>query len=153
MIATKVRIFHESTKRVLFRIFVLFRNFVAKGFSLIEVIIALAIVLTTLTVFGVALSSVPLTKNARSQNLAYHIGAKKVEELRNTPFDSLPAGGAFTDPGFSDLEGASGIFTIANYSGSSSIKQIVVTVFWTDSGKTRSVVLETLMSDKGLNQP
>ncbi len=124
-----------------------------RAFSLIEVIIALAIVLATLTVFGAALSSLPLTKNARNQNLAYHIAAKKVEELRNTPFDQLPASGSFTDPGFSDLNGASGTQTVSNYAGSSSIKLLAVTVFWQDQTVTRSVTLETLVSDKGLNQP
>lgn len=123
-----------------------------KGFSLIEVIIALAMTVLTVTIFGAVLNSLPLTKHARNQNLAYHMAAKKVEELRNIDFASLPASSSFTDPGFADLPGASGSFTIVNYGGSSSIKRLIVTVSWAESGVTKSVILETLMSDKGLNQ-
>lgn len=124
-----------------------------KGLSLIEIIIALALVVVTITIFGVALSSVPLTKTARNQNLAYHIAAEKIEELRNTPFASLPAAGSsFANPALANLPAGSAAFTIQNYQSDSKIKQVTVTVSWVDAGKTRSVVLETLMSERGLNQ-
>ncbi|MDP3741451.1 MAG: prepilin-type N-terminal cleavage/methylation domain-containing protein [bacterium] len=123
------------------------------GFSLIEVVIALAIVLIAVSIFAVAINTVPLTKHARNQNLAYHLAAKKVEELRNTPFDSLPASGSFNDAGFTDLPQASGNLAVANYSGSAQIKRLTVTVSWSESGSSQSLVLETLMSDRGLNQP
>lgn len=145
---------YEKKYRQKFRTFVSFRNFVAgSGFSLIEAIIGLAIIILTITIFGGVLNTLPLTKHARNQNLAYHLAAKKIEELRNTPFSSLPPGGSFTDPGFSDLASGSGSLTVANYSGSGSIKQLTVTISWSEGASSKNLTLETLMSDKGLNQP
>lgn len=123
-----------------------------KGFSLIETIIALAIVLVTLTVFGVALGSLPLTKNARNQNLAYHIAAKKIEELRNTPFALLPPSGSFSDAGLTNLEAGTGTLSITNYEGASQIKDLVVIVSWLEGGAARNINLETLISENGLNK-
>ena len=123
------------------------------GFLIIEVVVALALFLVTLTVFGVAVSTIPLTKTASDQNLAYHIAAKKIETLRHTAYASLPAVGtsSFTDSGFSNLNSATGQVVVATY-GSASAKKITVTVSWQDAGKARSVVIETLMSNAGLNQ-
>ena len=115
------------------------------GFLLIEVIIALALFIATLTIFGVVLSTLPLTKTARNQNLAYHIAAKKIEELRNTPFVSLPSSGSFVDAGFASLESPSGQLTVADY-GSNQIKRVTVLVSWQEGGLARSVTMETLMA-------
>lgn len=123
-----------------------------EGFSLIELIIALALILVAIMIFGVALSSLPLTKTARDQNIAYHIAAGKFEELRNTPFADLPASGSFTDAGFVELRTPTGNLVIVNYEGSTFIKKATVTVSWEELGQTKSVVLETLISENGLNQ-
>lgn len=123
-----------------------------KGFSLIEMIIALALVLATILVFAVALQSSPLTRHARNQNVAYHVAANKIEELRNTQFSSLPASGAFSDPGLGNLQGATAQLTITDYQGSSDVKQVVVTISWLEAGATKSLTLETLMSNSGLNK-
>ncbi len=126
---------------------------VVTGFTLIEVIIALALLMATIIIFSSVLSSIPLTKAARNQNLAYHIAAKKIEELRNTPFNSLPSSGSFSDPALNKLENASGALTVADYEGASDIKKVTVTVVWTDPvGPAKSVALETLMSKNGLNK-
>jgi type II secretory pathway pseudopilin PulG len=121
------------------------------GYSLIEVIIALALVVVTITIFGVAVSSTPLTKTARNQNLAYHIASKKIEELRDTAFDSLPASGAFADSGLAALASPTANLTVADYEGSSEIKKITVVISWDEAGSTRNVTLETLISNTGLN--
>ena len=123
------------------------------GYTLIEAIIALALVLATLAVFGAVVSTAPLTKTARNQNVAYHIAAKKIEELRNTPFASLPASGAFSDPGFSELASSTASLTLSNYQGSSLIKQATVSVNWWENQKQKTVLLDTLISNQGLNQP
>ncbi|MDP3994171.1 MAG: hypothetical protein Q8P75_04300 [bacterium] len=123
------------------------------GFTIIETTIALLLVMVTITIFGVALSSLPLTRTARNQNIAYHIAVKKMEELRDTQFASLPANSTFADPGLANLSNPSADFTIEDYAGSSQIKTATVTVQWQEESHTREVVLETLMSDHGLNRP
>ena len=128
-------------------------NGVKNGFSIIEVAIALLLLLVTITIFGVALSTLPLTKTARNQNIAYHIAAKKIEELRNTSFASLPPGSSFTDPGLANLASSTASYTITDYQGSADIKQATVIVNWDEQGKQRSTSLETLISKGGLNKP
>lgn len=122
------------------------------GFSLIEVIIALAVVLVTMIAFGVVVNTIPLTRTARNQNVAYHIAAKKVEELRHTAFASLPSSGTFTDAGLQNLASSTAALTIANYQSSAIIKQADVTVTWYENNKARNVSLTTLISQGGLNQ-
>ena len=119
-----------------------------KGFSLIEVIIASAMVISSLVIFGVALSTVPLTRTTRNQNIAYH---KKIEDLRRTAFASLPASGPFNDPGLSYLASSTASLTVADYQGSGEIKDISVTVNWVQQGATKNVILQTLISNTGLN--
>ena len=122
-----------------------------KGFSLIEVIIASAMVISSLVIFCVALSTVPLTRTTRNQNIAYHIAAKKIEDLRRTAFASLPASGPFNDPGLSYLASSTASLTVADYQGSGEIKDISVTVNWVQQGATKNVILQTLISNTGLN--
>ncbi len=124
-----------------------------RGFSLIEIIISLGLILITITIFGVAVNTLPLTKNTRNQNVAYHIAAKKIEELRNTQFASLPASGAFTDPGLLELASSSADLVVADYEASNLIKKVTVTVKWSEQANLRTFVLETLMSSNGLNKP
>lgn len=128
-------------------------NRARSGFSIIEVAIALLFIIVTVTIFGVAVSTVPLTKTARNQNIAYHVAAKKIEEFRNTPFVSLPPSGSFTDPGLANLASSTASYTIASYQGSADIKQVTVIVNWDEQGMQRSTSLETLISKGGLNKP
>lgn len=123
------------------------------GFTLIETIISLGLVVIVTIIFISALSTLPLTKNTRNENIAYHVAAKKLEELRNTPFASLPVSGTFVDAGLVALASSTAQFSITNYQSSNQIKQVVVTVSWLEQLTTKSAVLETLISQYGLNQP
>lgn len=131
------------------------RNFKGggSGYTLMEVIVALAIVLVMLVIFGGAVSTIPLTKTARNQNVAYHIAAKKIEELRNTAFASLPGSGPFSDSALSELPGSTGTLTIVNYESSTAIKHVTVQVSWSENATSRNVTLDTLISASGLSQP
>lgn len=119
---------------------------------MVEVMISLAIVLLTLVVFGVAVNTVSLMRLSRDQNVAYHIAAKKVEELRHTSFASLPASGALSDSGLSNLASSTIALSMQNYQSSAEIKQATVTVSWVQGGGDRNVSLTTLIYDGGLNQ-
>jgi len=122
------------------------------GFSLIEVIIAMGLVLTTMLLFGIAVNTVPLVRTAGDQNLAYHLAAKQVETLRNTDFASLPGSGSFSDPGLSLLPAGAASRTVVDYEGDSKIKQATVVVSWQDRTTTRSITLTTLIYNGGVNQ-
>jgi Tfp pilus assembly protein PilV len=124
-----------------------------KGFTLVEVIIALAFLLVTMTIFGLVISSLPLIKTARNQNLAYHLAAKKIEELRNTSYASLPASGSYNDAALAELPSGSANLTVASYQSSAKIKDAVVTISWSDASGSHSVSLETLIGSIGLGKP
>ncbi|MEW6170402.1 MAG: prepilin-type N-terminal cleavage/methylation domain-containing protein [Candidatus Omnitrophota bacterium] len=74
-----------------------------KGFTLIEVMMALAILAFCLT--GMLLTYIgllALSETSRNLSLAVNVAQTKVEELRNQPFDSLVNfnGTTFDVPGF-----------------------------------------------------
>ncbi|OGE76806.1 MAG: hypothetical protein A3C85_03285 [Candidatus Doudnabacteria bacterium RIFCSPHIGHO2_02_FULL_48_21] len=122
------------------------------GFSLVELIVALAVVMVAILLFGVAVSSLPVIKGTRNRNIAYHAAAQKIEELRNTPFASLPGSGSFSYPILSSLASSTAQLTVSNYLGDSEIKQAIVVVSWFENSGTQSVRLDTLISNSGLNE-
>ena len=124
----------------------------SRGFSLVELIIALGIAMVAVLLFTVVISIIPLTKISRNQNLAYHIAAKKIEELRNTVFSSLPTTGTFTDSGLSDLASSTASITVTDYQSSAEVKEITVVVSWQQENQQKSVSLETLIYDGGISQ-
>jgi type II secretory pathway pseudopilin PulG len=121
------------------------------GFTLIEIIISLALIMVTLVLFGAAMMNLPLIKHSRGQNIAYHAAAAEIELLRNTNFASLPVSGPFTNSGLANLENASGSLAISNYEGNAMIKKIIVTVTWYEESAAKTITLETLISNNGLN--
>lgn len=122
------------------------------GFTLIELVVALGVTVIGLMLFAVVVSTIPLTRTSRNQNLAYHIAAKKIEELRNTPFASMPASGTFSDPGLSDLNGSTAALTVSDYQSSADIKEVRVSVSWLQEDDQKSIELETLIYDGGVSQ-
>ena len=122
------------------------------GFTLVELIVGLALTLAALMLFSSVVSTIPLTKTARNQNIAYHIASKKIEELRNTAFASLPASGNFSDSGLSDLASSTASLLVSDYQGSEDIKEIKVTITWLQEAENKSAAVETLIYNGGINQ-
>jgi len=114
--------------------------------------VALGLTVAALVMFGVVLSTVPLTKDSRNQNIAYKVAGKKIEQLRNTPFTNLPSSGVFTDPGLADIASSTATLTVSDFGGNVEIKQINVMITWEESGGTKNLSLDTLISSGGLNQ-
>jgi len=118
-----------------------------KGFSIIEILITLFIIGVMMVLYYAALNSAALSKKLKNENLAYHSANKKMEELRGTPYDSLPPSGNFTDTSFST---GSGTFEVNSVAGFTGLKEIVVTVSWND-GIAKSVVIKSYSGSGGLN--
>jgi prepilin-type N-terminal cleavage/methylation domain-containing protein len=120
------------------------------GMTLIEVLVSLAMIGALLVLYAAAFNVSILTRNMRNENIAYHIATKKIEELRATPYASLPASASFADSQLSQLSNGSANFTISNYSSYTGVKEAVVTVAWTD-GRSRTVSMRTLIGTGGIN--
>lgn len=120
-----------------------------KGISTVEVILSLFIISAALVVYSSSLNLVRLTKSTKYQDIAYHAAIKKIEDLRNTPFSSLPASGSFSDPNFLLLPSGSGQITVTNQA--SDLTQVQVLVTWSEQGNLKTVNLTTLIYASGLN--
>lgn len=120
------------------------------GLSLIEVIISMGILLALFALYVAALNTLTATKHLRFENLAYHVANKKMEELRGTAFASLPSSGTISDAQLAEIPSGTGSFTIANYAGYSGMKEMTVTVTWTER-VAKSVVIKTLVGTGGIN--
>lgn len=73
-----------------------------------------------------------------------------MENLRNTAFGSLPPSGPLADSDLSRLPGGSASLSISDYGSSSLIKDLIVTISWEESGVTKDVTLQTLISQGGI---
>ena len=119
------------------------------GFSTIESIFAILIIVIGLVAYTSSLNLVRGIKSAKFQDIAYHIASKQVENFRNTDFSSLPASAAISDSRLELLPDGAGSFTITNLN--SDLKQINVNVTWIELGNSKSVNLDTLIYVSGIN--
>jgi len=119
-----------------------------KGFTLLEVVISIAIIAGLFMLYIAVIGNIYLAKTVRQKDIALKIASHKIEELRANGYDSLPATGSFSDNNLSSLNSGTGSMTISDYN--SSTKQVQVTVSWKDfSGDNQSVSLSTLIVQSG----
>lgn len=124
-----------------------------KGFTLIEIIVTISVVLVAFGLCALEFTALQISRKQRYEDIAYQIATREMEDLRGTPFASLPANGttSFADSSLSQIPSGADSLVIADYPGYTGVKQITVTVSWLD-GTTKSVVLQTLAQANGLNQ-
>lgn len=123
-----------------------------KGFSLVEFMIAISILaIGLLAVAGLQSTAIRGNLLSKGTTSAILLAEKKMEEFKNTPFASL-TNGTFQDPSnpLTDIGGSGGRFnrswTISTYSGSANMKQITITITWTEGGLSKSTSLDTVIS-------
>lgn len=117
-----------------------------RGFSLIEVVVAVAIIGLIATVTSTLLQRVSVdAREIRNQDLALKIARNEIEVLRASGYASLPASGSFTNTLLSSLVSSSALVTIADFDAKT--KRADVTVSWQSAGlASRSVSLSTLIT-------
>lgn len=119
----------------------------SRGFSLVEVTVALAIIGTMIVATGTLLQRLPVNgREVRDQDLALRIARTELENLRALGYAALPASGPFTDSLLSSLAGGAAAMTVSDFDAKT--KQIEVQVTWLGSGlASRSVSLTTLLTE------
>lgn len=111
------------------------------GFTLFEVIVALGLLVTGVTVIAGVFSLGLLASSDREDlQRALAIAQAKMEEVQNTDVDALANSGPTADPVFDDYQ-----VTLA-VSGANP-KLATVTVAWTPQGGQTSISLATRMAD------
>lgn len=125
-----------------------------RGFTLIEVIVSVALIGTIFVIFGTSLVSVHSQRYADNENIAYAIAEAEIEHIRTMPFasstnrtESSFVGVAPSHGAWNLLNQGLGLLTIENWNGNTNIKQITAKVQWVDNRGTRSVQIQTLLSE------
>ena len=126
----------------------------ARGFSLLEIIVALTIILLGLfAVTFIVLNSMQLVTSNQQSSLALCGAREMIEQVRSTAFSVVYAtfnGKNFAVNGLtaqpSDTDGLPGKATVSN----ADPKKLVVTVEvkWNEEGRNRSLTLYTEMVDR-----
>lgn len=127
-----------------------------KGFSLVEVVLVVAIAGLIGLMIGNLPSSAKLVGNSRYESIAKEISSKSIEELRSITYDNLANGTtSISDPRLSSLPNGSGEVTVNDCpveicTENEQSKLVTVEINWTDAGSARNVRLDTLVSKGGL---
>jgi prepilin-type N-terminal cleavage/methylation domain-containing protein len=118
-----------------------------KGFSLIEVTVAIAIIAVLIVATGLMLQRIPVSgREVRDQDLALKIARSEIEVLRAEGYDALPVTGSFTHPLLTSLASSTASLTVTNYN--TKTKQVTATVTWRGAGLVmRSLSLTTLITE------
>jgi prepilin-type N-terminal cleavage/methylation domain-containing protein len=121
----------------------------SRGFSLIEVVVAIAIVGVVSILPQAILGALPLARIAKHQDLALTIAEHKLEQVRALGYAVLPASGPFTNSLQSDFASSSATLAVNVYNAKT--KWVNVTVFWNEPNipTTFSVSLDTLIAEVG----
>lgn len=94
---------------------------------------------------------ITLNRGSKYQETALRIANSKLQNLRTTAYNSLPASGNFNDGLLSSLPNSQATLTMTDYN--SKTKQAEVTVSWRNpTGQTVQVQLHTLITQGGLGQ-
>ena len=128
----------------------------AKGFNLIEIVLAIAVAGAIFLVIANLPSSINLIGKSKNESIAKDVAAQTIENLRGQTYVNLANGSTtITDGRISSLPGGSGTTVIedcptSSCPGGSEVKKVTVTVSWTQNNEPKSVILTTLISDGGL---
>lgn len=121
------------------------------GFSLVEVLLFMLLALAMATILITSLGGLSKTRGVNLEATASQIASREIENLKNTPFTSLPSSGAILDPDREKLSSdATATRTVANYQGNTNIKQITITVDWTEKGVSKQIAMVTLIYEYGI---
>lgn len=119
-----------------------------RGFSLIETMVAIFVIGSTVALYVTTLRTSAVTREASHGGVALRIAEHKLEELRAAGYDALPASGTFSDSQLSSLTNSTAALTVTTFNPKT--KQVVVTVSWSEpAGGDRSLSLATLITQVG----
>ena len=120
-----------------------------RGFSLIEVIVAIFIVSVLLVLFQALLQNTAAARASKSQGIALSIAQDEIERVRAGGYAAVPASGSFSNSLLAALPASVAAIATSDYNAK--IKSVVVTVSWQEPGRSASstVSLSTLIAKAG----
>lgn len=119
-----------------------------RGFSLIEMVVALFILSITVTFATVVIGTIKIMRDSAYESSAFRIASSKLDELRAGGYDALPPNGVFTDPELANLPQGFASTSVSDLNAKT--KQAAAGVSWLGAdGVTRYVTLTTLITQIG----
>ena len=107
-----------------------------KGFGILEVVITIFLIGVTLLLFQVVSNSVVLNKYNKYKEVALRVAEHQLQDLRTTPYGSLPASGSFNNSQLSEIPNGAGQMTLTEVQDG--LTEAVVTVTWNNTTGTGS---------------
>ncbi len=129
-----------------------------EGFSLIELLVVIVIISTIVFLLANLPNAFLLMAKSKHLSLAREIASKQIEDKRAMQFGNLVNDTTqISDVRLRELPNGSGTTTVADCdlticTNEENIKKITVSILWKDNQKTQSVILDTLLSEGGINQ-
>ena len=127
-----------------------------RGFSLLELLITAAVMsVIILSIYGFFQSVRDINRYANNLVLANQVAQKQIESYRNTPYNTIPTGtqnltSILTPyPSLRTPRSATAVITELQPNG---LKQIDLTITYSDKGGTKTVVVSTLVAARGINK-
>jgi len=119
---------------------------IIKGFTLIELLIAIVLIVVGLaTLMGTMSVGMYADANLEFRLTALNLANEKMEELKDTAFGSISAGTETGSAiGFDWIDQR--IVSVDEPYGPNLLKDVTVTVQWTQKGNTQSVAVETFIA-------
>ena len=125
--------------------------------SLIEIVLIIFIVGFLVLLLGSIPNSMSLVSKAGHIGIAKEIAGGQLEKIRHESFANLTNGETeITDLRLSELVDGSGVVAIEDCDPSictngEDIKKVKVEVLWKEGGKSQNIILETLITEGGIN--
>lgn len=126
-----------------------------KGFSLIEIIISIALIMVMIFVYLSFLNLIKLNKQNSDNSIANFILNQELETVKNMKYSdiSLMQDAPFVGSiNLSLLNGASGKLTVVKMYNDDNLKLVTATLSWLSKSTTKSLTQSIVISSYGLSQ-
>lgn len=117
-----------------------------KGFSLIEITVALGIIISAILVFGVFAGAARLRKTSEFNSIASRIATETIERLKAAQFSQISASGTFPSADLLNLPQGRAFYRTSDFQGNVNIKQIDVTVEWILNGMIKTLKRSSIIA-------
>jgi type II secretory pathway pseudopilin PulG len=124
-----------------------------QGFSIVELVIAIVIAGIIIPAVAMALTNLSaINHRARDQALANMLAQNKVESLRSIGFNAIPLSTVSFSAELPSVMGGPKSASYTVTSPQTGIKQVDITISYTDYGQSRGATFRSYISELGVGQ-
>lgn len=134
------------------------RTLNAKGLSLVEILLVIAIIGMMVLLIANLPNSISLISKSRHQGLAREIAVKAIEDIRAQQYINLTDGSSdLLDSRVGLLPEGAGTKIISDCSvavcaNGEQVKQVTISISWKETGRAQNLTVTTLIGQGGLGQ-